>query len=59
MTLSVMTAATATIPAGGECGKPDSPAYHGHGNTPATSMAAGSNFSSVMTAATATIPAGG
>ncbi|KAG2565149.1 hypothetical protein PVAP13_7NG349300 [Panicum virgatum] len=30
-----------------------------HGGTPATSMAAGRNFSSVMPAATATIPLGG
>ena len=54
---SVMPAATATIPLGGECGKPGSPVYHGHGNI--VRRPAGNNFSSVMTAATATIPAGG
>ena len=54
---SAMTAATARIPAGGECGKPGSPVYHGHGNI--VRRPAGNNFSSVMTAATATIPAGG
>ena len=56
---NVMMAASATVPAGGEFGKPGSPTYHGHDGTPATSMAAGSNLSSVTTATTAMIPAGG